>query len=477
MLTITPATFDTRAFPAVVIDGQPHWLAAQLGDVLGYADAGVELLRSISKHWSDEFLDGRDVIRLDGEDLRPLKDLGLVGARAPSVLLLTESGLYRVLILTGKPVGVRLRDWLTTEVLPSIRRTGSYGHARATGALLEDLATDLKLTGSTRAVVELAVAEAMQGEAFPHLRDVVRAAARNRPSRRSRASEVPVIPVAPAASDQADRWTRTQVRAQGNWLLTQAAELVLQGRLSSADARAWRLAAERCRAGEYVDEATLPQPADEPLREDLSALLAACVEPFVALPPETGDGWALRLVGTSLDRFPYLEDERGRRHRPTVAGRELEAVFSVVPRYEWALPDGRAIHLVRHPSGRRWGVAWGADADAAAFPALAAVCRWAAAHRDRFVSSAAGDSVGSLRVGKRLALSRAALAEALAGEPTLDPETAIEAFDRAGWLHRDGGHRTWPIRVGASRGRFVTLRWQAIVEQGLAGMFALREDA
>jgi len=90
-----------------------------------YADQ--QLAEQIGRVWSAEFVDDRFVIRLEGDELREAKSA--VPSIAPNtchLLLLTEAGQYRVLILTGKPVGVRMRDWLTTEVLPSIHRTGTY---------------------------------------------------------------------------------------------------------------------------------------------------------------------------------------------------------------------------------------------------------------------------------------------------------------------------------------------------------------
>lgn len=175
MLTVTPATFGDQTLPTVMLSNEPHWIAGQVGAALDYADGGRQLVGLLSAEWSSELLDGRDLVRLEGDALRPLKDLGLVGARASSVILLTESGLYRVLILTGKPVGVRLRDWLTTEVLPSIRRTGSYRPGNVSGGddgAFAELAGALGLD----AVVELHAAERAAGRELPALRSSLRAA-------------------------------------------------------------------------------------------------------------------------------------------------------------------------------------------------------------------------------------------------------------------------------------------------------------
>ena len=43
-----------------------------------------------------------------------------------------ESGLYAVILRSNKPVAKEFRKWITREVLPSLRKTGSYGLTNAT---------------------------------------------------------------------------------------------------------------------------------------------------------------------------------------------------------------------------------------------------------------------------------------------------------------------------------------------------------
>jgi anti-repressor protein len=49
----------------------------------------------------------------------------------------TEPGMYHVIRNSRKPAGKRLRRWVDHEVLPSIRRTGSYGAVREPDWLAE----------------------------------------------------------------------------------------------------------------------------------------------------------------------------------------------------------------------------------------------------------------------------------------------------------------------------------------------------
>ena len=44
-----------------------------------------------------------------------------------SVTLISESGLYALVFKSKKPTAKQFRKWITKEVIPSIRKTGSYG--------------------------------------------------------------------------------------------------------------------------------------------------------------------------------------------------------------------------------------------------------------------------------------------------------------------------------------------------------------
>lgn len=59
--------------------------------------------------------------RLD-EDERTKLDLG----RAGETNFITESGLYAVILRSDKPNAKKFRKWVTSEVLPSIRKHGAY---------------------------------------------------------------------------------------------------------------------------------------------------------------------------------------------------------------------------------------------------------------------------------------------------------------------------------------------------------------
>lgn len=59
-------------------------------------------------------------------------NLGYSGTRGnPNVNIINESGLYALILRSRKPEAKRFRKWVTSEVLPAIRKTGAYIHAPA----------------------------------------------------------------------------------------------------------------------------------------------------------------------------------------------------------------------------------------------------------------------------------------------------------------------------------------------------------
>lgn len=62
--------------------------------------------------------------RLDPDEREPVRVDTLGGKQ--EMLCINESGLYNVILRSDKPEAKPFRKWVTSEVLPSIRRTGGY---------------------------------------------------------------------------------------------------------------------------------------------------------------------------------------------------------------------------------------------------------------------------------------------------------------------------------------------------------------
>ncbi len=87
-------------------NGEPFWVAKDVCDVLGYKNS-------------------RDAIsKLDADEKGVSEIATPSGNQKMSVI--NESGLYTLILRSNKPEAKRFKKWVTSEVLPSIRKTGAY---------------------------------------------------------------------------------------------------------------------------------------------------------------------------------------------------------------------------------------------------------------------------------------------------------------------------------------------------------------
>ncbi|KIP90185.1 hypothetical protein RU09_11945 [Microbacterium sp. MEJ108Y] len=99
----------------VAVDGEPWFVLSDLTRVLG-----------ITQFRTDRLDDG--VIRN-----HPIEDRS---GRSQLTNIVSEAGMYEVVIRSDKPGAVDFRRWITSEVLPSIRRTGGYAVAESPEQLM-----------------------------------------------------------------------------------------------------------------------------------------------------------------------------------------------------------------------------------------------------------------------------------------------------------------------------------------------------
>ena len=94
---------------------------------------GCLALSNVSEALAD--LDDDDKLKLTKDELDTLiSNEGIkcsVDSRVQSLNLVSESGLYDLIMQSRKPEAKAFKRWVTHEVLPSIRKTGSYSVAQA----------------------------------------------------------------------------------------------------------------------------------------------------------------------------------------------------------------------------------------------------------------------------------------------------------------------------------------------------------
>ena len=107
LFTFTPyASGDGLNLSATVIDGQPWFIAADVCRSLGIKNPSHAMAR------------------LDDDEKALQKCMTLGGAQ--QAYIINESGLYALVCGSNKEAARRFRKWITSVVLPSLRKHGGY---------------------------------------------------------------------------------------------------------------------------------------------------------------------------------------------------------------------------------------------------------------------------------------------------------------------------------------------------------------
>ena len=91
----------------VCIDGEPWLVGKDVAEILGYS----ETAKAIRTH-------------VDAED-KGVSILDTPGGKQP-ITVINESGFYSLVLSSKMPKAKKFKRWVTSEVLPTIRKTGGY---------------------------------------------------------------------------------------------------------------------------------------------------------------------------------------------------------------------------------------------------------------------------------------------------------------------------------------------------------------
>lgn len=93
----------------LLINNEPWFVGKDIALILGYSNTRDALI----KHVDDE--DKNTVANRDGT------------SGNPNTTIINESGLYSLILSSKMPEAKKFKRWVTSEVLPAIRKTGGYG--------------------------------------------------------------------------------------------------------------------------------------------------------------------------------------------------------------------------------------------------------------------------------------------------------------------------------------------------------------
>lgn len=108
--------FESNQVRALLIDDEPWFVGKDVAEILGYSNPR----KAIIDHVDDED-------KTDGVTIRD--SIG----REQHPMCINESGLYSLVLSSKLPNAKKFKHWVTSEVLPQIRKTGSYATPQLTG--------------------------------------------------------------------------------------------------------------------------------------------------------------------------------------------------------------------------------------------------------------------------------------------------------------------------------------------------------
>lgn len=110
--------FENHEVRSLVINSEPWFVGKDVAEVLGYKNQNDALV----KHVDDE----------DKDTLAIRDSIG----RNRNTPIINESGLYSLVLSSKLPSAKKFKRWVTSEVLPALRKTGQYQVKELSGSEL-----------------------------------------------------------------------------------------------------------------------------------------------------------------------------------------------------------------------------------------------------------------------------------------------------------------------------------------------------
>ena len=138
MNTTAITTFNNEEFGNVrtlTINGEPWFVGKDIAECLGYSRS----TKAVSDHVDEEDIDGI-----------PIQDS--IG-RMQNTPIINESGVYSLILSSKLESAKKFKKWVTSEVLPSLRKTGTYTvmatQPSATSSIIVQPTSDIELPKAT----------------------------------------------------------------------------------------------------------------------------------------------------------------------------------------------------------------------------------------------------------------------------------------------------------------------------------------
>ena len=109
---------DFGTIRTCLIEGEPWFVGNDVASILGYKEPKNAVKAHVPE--KDKSVVQLSDIQVGNETILPDHMKGV------KITIINESGLYRLILRSNMPNAEKFSDWVTSDVIPSIRKTGSY---------------------------------------------------------------------------------------------------------------------------------------------------------------------------------------------------------------------------------------------------------------------------------------------------------------------------------------------------------------
>lgn len=100
--------FEENKVRSLLIDNEPWFVGKDVADILGYQNGSRDINRHVDEENRQNYQNGTSEINNRG------------------MTIINESGLYSLVLSSKLPSAKKFKRWVTSEVLPTLRKTGQY---------------------------------------------------------------------------------------------------------------------------------------------------------------------------------------------------------------------------------------------------------------------------------------------------------------------------------------------------------------
>lgn len=111
--------FENHEVRSLLLNNEPWFVGKDVADVLGYSNSRKAMADHVD---TEDKMDGVTIRDSIGRNQKPV--------------LINESGLYSLVLSSKLPSAKKFKRWVTSEVLPALRKTGQYQVKELSGSEL-----------------------------------------------------------------------------------------------------------------------------------------------------------------------------------------------------------------------------------------------------------------------------------------------------------------------------------------------------